>query len=92
MSTFKPFDYQHGMVDHLRDTPHAALFAGMGLGKTPCTLEAYRQLRERGDFKGVLIIAPLRVCSVTWPDQVARWGFDFKVANLRTEAGRAGVA
>jgi hypothetical protein len=26
---FKPFDYQHGMVDHLRDTPHAALFAGM---------------------------------------------------------------
>ena len=73
--TFKPFDYQHGMVDHLRDTPHAALFAGMGLGKTPCTLEAYRQLRERGDFKGVLIVAPLRVCSVTWPDQVARWGF-----------------
>ena len=88
MSTFKPFDYQQGMIAHLRDTPHAALFAGMGLGKTPCTLEAYRQLRERGDFKGVLIIAPLRVCSVTWPDQVARWGFDFKVANLRTEAGR----
>ena len=88
MSTFKPFDYQQGMIAHLRDTPHAALFAGMGLGKTPCTLEAYRQLRERGDFKGVLIIAPLRVCSVTWPDQVARWGFDFKVANLRTEAGK----
>ena len=88
MSTFKPFDYQQGMVDHLRDTPHAALFAGMGLGKTPCTLEAYRQLRERGDFKGVLIIAPLRVCSITWPDQVARWGYNFKVANLRTEAGK----
>ena len=86
--TFKPFDYQHGMVEHLRDTPHAALFAGMGLGKTPCTLEAYSQLRERGDFKGVLIVAPLRVCSVTWPDQVARWGYNFKVANLRTEEGR----
>ena len=88
MNTFKPFEYQHGMVEHLRDTPHAALFAGMGLGKTPCTLEAYHQLRERGDFKGVLIIAPLRVCSVTWPDQVARWGFDFKVANLRTKEGK----
>ena len=85
---FNPFDYQHGMVDHLRDTPHAALFAGMGLGKTPCTLEAYHQLRERGDFKGALIIAPLRVCSVTWPDQVARWGYNFKVANLRTEEGK----
>ena len=88
MNTFKPFEYQQGMIAHLRDTPHAALFAGMGLGKTPCTLEAYRQLRERGDFKGVLIIAPLRVCSVTWPDQVARWGFDFKVANLRTKEGK----
>ena len=76
------------MVEHLRDTPHAALFAGMGLGKTPCTLEAYHQLRERGDFKGVLIIAPLRVCSVTWPDQVARWVFDFTVANLRTKEGK----
>jgi len=88
MNTFKPFEYQQGMIAHLRDTPHAALFAGMGLGKTPCTLEAYRQLRERGDFKGALIIAPLRVCSVTWPDQVARWGFDFKVANLRTKEGK----
>jgi len=86
--TFTPFSYQQGMIAHLRDTPHAALFAGMGLGKTPCTLEAYRQLRERGDFKGALIIAPLRVCSVTWPDQVARWGFDFKVANLRTKEGK----
>lgn len=86
--TFTPFDYQQGMVEHLRDTPHAALFAGMGLGKTPCTLEAYRQLRERGDFKGVLVIAPLRVCSVTWPDQVARWQMPFKVANLRTDAGK----
>ena len=85
---FTPFEYQHGMVDHLRDTPHAALFAGMGLGKTPCTLEAYRQLRERGDFKGVLIIAPLRVCSITWPDQVARWDMPFTVANLRTEEGK----
>ncbi len=88
MSKFKPFDYQLGMVEHLRDTPHAALFAGMGLGKTPCTLEAYRQLRERGDFKGALIIAPLRVCSVTWPDQVARWDMPFKVANLRTDEGK----
>ena len=88
MSNFTPFDYQVGMIQHLVDQTHAGLFVQMGLGKTAATLEAYRQLRERGDFKGVLIVAPLRVCSVTWPDQVARWGFPFKVANLRTEAGR----
>ena len=84
---FRPFDYQQGMIDHLASHDHAALFCGMGLGKTPCTLEAYRQLRERGDLKGVLVIAPLRVCTVTWPDQVARWQLPFKVANLRTKEG-----
>jgi len=88
MAVFKPYEYQLGMVEHLRDKPHAALFAGMGLGKSACTLEAYHQLRQRGEFKGALIIAPLRVCSVTWPDQVARWGYDFKIANLRTDEGK----
>jgi hypothetical protein len=84
---FNPFPYQQGMIDHLASHDHAALFCGMGLGKTPCTLEAYRQLRERGELKGVLVIAPLRVCAVTWPDQVARWRLPFKVANLRTKEG-----
>ena len=88
MNKFTPFDYQVGMIQHLVDQTHAGLFAQMGLGKTVTTLEAYRQLRERGDFKGVLIIAPLRVCSVTWPDQVMRWGMPFKVANLRTDEGK----
>jgi superfamily II DNA or RNA helicase len=88
MNKFTPFDYQVGMIQHLVDQTHAGLFAQMGLGKTVTTLEAYRQLRERGDFKGVLIIAPLRVCSVTWPDQVMRWQMPFKVANLRTDEGK----
>ena len=81
---------RHGMIQHLRGSRHTRPCSfGDGLRQDRhATLEAYRQLRERGDFKGVLIVAPLRVCSVTWPDQVARWGFPFTVANLRTEAGR----
>jgi hypothetical protein len=37
---FKPYDYQEPMIEHLVNNDHAALFAGMGLGKTACTLEA----------------------------------------------------
>ena len=40
-------------------------------------------------LKGALIVAPLRVCSITWPAQVARWAHTswMKVVNLRTAEG-----
>ena len=77
------------MVQHLKDNRHAALFCGMGLGKTVTTLRAYVDLINAGEMKGVLIVAPLRVCTVTWVDQVKRWDFSkhLKVANLRTPEG-----
>lgn len=86
---FSAFDYQEGMIQHLKDHDHGALFAGMGLGKTVTTLRAYVDLMNEGKMKGVLIIAPLRVCTVTWVDQIKRWGFSqhLKVANLRTKEG-----
>jgi superfamily II DNA or RNA helicase len=86
---FSAFDYQEGMISHLKDHDHGALFAGMGLGKTVTTLRAYVDLMNEGKMKGVLIIAPLRVCTVTWVDQIKRWGFSqhLKVANLRTKEG-----
>jgi len=89
MNSFKPFDFQTGMIQHLKDHDHGALFAGMGLGKTATTLRAYVDLMNEGKMKGVLIIAPLRVCTVTWVDQIKRWGFSqhLKVANLRTKEG-----
>ena len=84
---FKPYDFQHSIIDHLVNKTHGALHVSPGLGKTPCTLEAYRQLRERGEFKGALIIAPLRVAYLVWADQIKEWGFPFTIANLRTPEG-----
>ena len=84
---FKPYDFQHSIIDHLVDKTHAALHVSPGLGKTPCTLEAYRRLRERGEFRGALIIAPLRVAYLVWADQIKEWGFPFTIANLRTPEG-----
>jgi len=87
--TFRPFDYQIPMVEHLLANDRAALFVSPGKGKTVVTLTALDTLATCGQLKGALIVAPLRVCSITWPAQVARWAHTswMRVANLRTAEG-----
>jgi SNF2 family DNA or RNA helicase len=87
--TFRPFDYQIPMVEHLLANDRAALFVSPGKGKTVVTLTALDTLATCGQLRGALIVAPLRVCSITWPAQVARWAHTswMKVANLRTAEG-----
>lgn len=46
---------------------------GMGCGKTGSTLNAANTLFENLDTKGILVVAPLRVCALTWPDEVQKW-------------------
>lgn len=45
----------------------------MGLGKTVCVLSAIKKLRDDFAIFGVLVFAPLRVCTLTWPDEVKKW-------------------
>lgn len=86
---FNPFPYQTPMVNHLLDNERAGLFVPPGKGKTVVTLKALDDLFTTGDARGVLIVAPLRVCSITWPDQVERWAHScwMRVAHLRTKQG-----
>jgi superfamily II DNA or RNA helicase len=86
---FRPFEYQIPMVDHLLANDRAALFVSPGKGKTVVTLTALDVLATCGQLRGALIVAPLRVCSITWPAQVARWAHTswMRVANLRTAEG-----
>jgi superfamily II DNA or RNA helicase len=87
--TFRPFDYQIPMIDHLLENDRAALFVSPGKGKTVVTLTAIDALATCGQLRGALIVAPLRVCSITWPAQVERWAHTrwMRVAHLRTAAG-----
>jgi superfamily II DNA or RNA helicase len=87
--TFRPFDYQVPMVEHLLANDRAALFVSPGKGKTVVTLTALDTLATCGMLRGALIVAPLRVCSITWPAQVARWAHTswMRVVNLRTAEG-----
>lgn len=46
----------------------------MGLGKTATILLALKYIRER-----CLIIAPISTIDTTWPQENAKWGFDYKI-------------
>jgi superfamily II DNA or RNA helicase len=87
--TFQPFPNQIPMIDHLLENDRAALFVSPGKGKTVVTLTALDALATCGQLRGALIVAPLRVCSITWPAQVERWAHTswMRVVNLRTAEG-----
>ena len=62
---------------HLLANNRAALWMGMGLGKSGATLSAVVELFLTGKTRGVLVVAPLRVCVLTWPKEIMKWD-DFR--------------
>lgn len=60
---------------------YLAYFLDPGLGKTTIILQLYKMLKLYGKIKGMLVIAPIRVCYLVWPLEVQKWSnFDhFKV-------------
>lgn len=80
-------DYQKLGVRFMVDTPRAFCIAGMGLGKTAMTLSAVEELMLDGACSGVLIVAPLRVSTLTWPHEIRKWFPHLRVADLRTKSG-----
>lgn len=76
-------------IDHLLSREEAALFAGMGLGKTAMVFAALSKLIADGACRGALVVAPLRVSLFTWPDEGEKWeNFRWmRVVSLRTQEG-----
>lgn len=81
---------QERIVRHLEQHNDALILVGMGVGKTAACLWRVNDLFENLETTGVLIVAPLRVCNLTWPLEILQWDqFKWmKVANLRTESGQ----
>ena len=67
---------------------HAASFGmvGCGLGKTAATLHTVKAQLLAGEIKRALVVAPLRVATLTWPSEVEKWdiGAGLRVNVLRT--------
>lgn len=71
---YTPHDYQEQAAQFIIDHPAAAIFLGMGLGKTVITLTALHELTlDRFEIAKTLIIAPLRVARDTWPAELTKW-------------------
>jgi SNF2 family DNA or RNA helicase len=76
------------MRDYLLEHPVAGLFVDMGLGKTGATLSVIDHLLADGQTKGALVVAPLRVTLLTWPNEIRKWFPHLRIADLRTEKGQ----
>jgi SNF2 family DNA or RNA helicase len=69
---FIPRPYQNMIIDHILSTPRCAVWSGMGTGKTIATLTALEALQMVEDGPA-LVVAPLRVATTTWPEEVLKW-------------------
>lgn len=70
---FKPEPYQTRLIDFLQSHRQAGAFVGVGLGKTASTLAAFQALRADGAVRSMLVVAPLRVATLTWPNEIEKW-------------------
>lgn len=87
---FEPFKYQHPMIEWMAERDFSCLFCSPGLGKTAVTLHELDRQITNGESRGALIVAPLRVANLTWPEQVEEWSHSswMTVANMRTPEGQ----
>ena len=69
---WKPRVYQARGVEWLLNT-EGGLCLPPGLGKSSIALAAFVELRRMKLAKRMLLVAPLKVCQITWPDEVRKW-------------------
>ncbi|MBW8383926.1 MAG: DEAD/DEAH box helicase [Youngiibacter sp.] len=84
--------YQQFSVDFIEKHPTSAIFLDCGLGKTIITLTALNDLLfDSFVAHRVLVIAPLRVAYLSWPNEFSKWthlsNLTYSVA-VGTEADR----
>lgn len=77
MTVYVPRPYQRPMTQFMVDNPRVNMYAGMGVGKSPATLEAIAQLFLFGEITRVLVLAPKRVAQSTWPGEVEKFKSSF---------------
>lgn len=71
---YQPHNYQHLASTFIEEHPEAAVFLGLGMGKSIITLTAIWNLMfDSFDIHRVLVIAPLRVARDTWPAEQKKW-------------------
>lgn len=71
---YAPHNYQSYATSFILNHPICAVLLEMGLGKSVISLTAINDLMlDYFDVSRTLVIAPLRVASATWPDEIKKW-------------------
>ena len=71
---YKAHDYQAYASEFILTHPTCALLLDLGLGKTVIVLSTlWELLLDRFEVGRVLIVAPKRVASATWPQEIEKW-------------------
>ena len=71
---YEPHEYQSFATDYIENHPISALLIDMGLGKTVITMTALLNLLfDSFEIHKVLVVAPLRVGLISWPDELKKW-------------------
>ncbi len=65
--------YQETMINFMLENPFSALFVDLGLGKTVACLTLISRLLDRFAYGHCLVIAPKRVATQTWPNEIPLW-------------------
>lgn len=64
---------QNEAIDRLFEHDETLLIAGVGFGKAIVGLTAARDLLAAGEVRRVLVLAPLKVATLTWGTEPAKW-------------------
>jgi len=71
---YEPHDYQVYATEYIKNHNVAAVLLECGLGKTSITLTAINDLMfDSFEIRKTLIIGPIRVVSMSWPDEIQKW-------------------
>jgi SNF2 family DNA or RNA helicase len=70
---FTPHSYQRRAAAFILKNKRCAAHIDMGLGKTAITLTAICELLDTLDTRAVLVVAPLRVAQIAWPEELRKW-------------------
>lgn len=86
---FIPRERQQEMIDWCLTRRKSGLLAKPGKGKTGVVLSVLDELFTTGRATRAIICAPLRVCSITWRNQIEQWDHSswMKPIMLRTPEG-----
>lgn len=69
--TLRP--YQNRACWALYKRKRAALYAGLGSGKTAIMLHVLKRLLDEGKIRSVLLLAPIGVAKTVWQTEAAEW-------------------